>query len=587
MDTLTTNTVWVKKAVTPAYLGTFNFPNAGTDSSITYYTGNSTFAGLSIYHVGTINFFDAPDVSALAPIVDSAIALRIRGANNYAIFNNNKTFFNNLPTGTSSYSASFDVTNKLIRIPLIDTSLIYIDSAGYVNYKRTITWNNSLNVFLNAVNGGAKFISVNQNLLDTVQLPAAFSYFTNNIQIRRGTTLQYITNVDNIKDWQNKFLIQATGKKTYYVQPQGGNDANDGLTPATALQRLNTALGKSDMLTVVGLDGVYGYNERLTGNQTGNFNLILTPNAHVGAFYAMSGWATDGTYTNVQEVTNSNVSTFTALYDRQSLLPNGLFEEFYLAASVADCSARYHSYYISGTTLYVNYPILPGNDYNTVLMLINARNVLSGGTSNDTIYCQGGNYYGTIQCRSQGNAGGNPIVYLRNIKIARSSGTFETFWDEGYDAGLCNVTIYQAGTGDGFNYHAYLTSNRVRAFEINCSVLYEQGEAASDQASTLHDTSQCVTVNATYITDGTDAAIHDIGGSQRVILGSILSAHPISNAVLQISDEGSICNIENSILEGAGTHDVIADKSSVINFSGTIFRRGQLQTSGTFGVAHL
>ncbi len=479
-----------------------------------------------------------------------------------------KTFSGSGLTASRIYTLP-DATGTLALTTDIFTTLT---TAG-ISYIKDPTWDNTKTLYYNIMNGGAHFVGHNRNLMGLVDIPADFAYFTPTV--RRGNVLGYKTSVDDLEDWRAAFMNIAASKLTYYVS-ESGSDANSGLTPALPLRSISTALAKTNMLNVVVLGGVYGNNQTPDGTHIGNYNLICSPNAHIGNFFPFTGWAVDGTYSNLYTITNATVSQITAVYDRTIIRNDGSFGQYYLAASASDCSQRYGSYYITGTTLYVNTSVAPSNDYNTVLFCLGGRMALSAGSSSYKVYVEGGVWYGTLQLRSLGSAGVCPQSYLRDLLIVKSSGVFNAIWNEGYSQGSYNVIINQMGTKDGFNYHIYLSSDPSYNFEINCKVINMKGASSSDQASTQHDLCRCVTINPEYTTSG-DQVIHDIGGAKRIVLGGRLQGLQ-GNCVIRTSDTNTVMWVENCELAGNADFDVYLGTSGTMYLRGTVFSRTTLST---------
>ncbi len=455
------------------------------------------------------------------------------------------------------------------------TSLFDIFSYGNVLYQKKSTYNVAYNPFKNSMQTipGATLLVEKQDTFGLVSLPSEFSYIP--FTISRGRTQQYQTNVDDRNDWRSLFMNTSSGKLTYYVS-ENGSDSNSGLTPDLPLKSIKTALAKSDMITVSVGNGVYDASLIPNGTESGNYNLLCSDQAHLGSWLSFSGFAWDITYPNLGVFTGTHGDQVTDVFDRNSLMPEGVFERFRKAASLAECALQYKSYFITGTTVYINYYKLPGNDFQDVLFSTGGRIVLNNATDH-VVYAEGGIYYASILLQSAGVSGAAPWAYLRDINQAKSSGLWDMVISKGYSVGSYGITMQKAGTQDGFNYHVQGSGDAPLAFEVNCAVLFEIGQSGSDQATTLHDGAICLTVNANYSSNG-DQVVHDIAGTTRCLLGSVFSAIQ-GECCVRISGAGAVCYMENCVLQGSATYDLLVGDAGTMRTRGTMFRHGLLDTS--------
>lgn len=460
----------------------------------------------------------------------------------------------------------------------------YVDTIGtfrYGNiiYRKTSSYNASVNPYANVATGAARIIGTDRNVLGTVTLDTAFSYIP--FTITRGDVLQYKTSVDLLLDWRTAFqVIPATSKRDYFVS-ESGNDANSGLSPALPLRTQSAAAAKSDVGNIFIMDGVYGAAEMFTGNQTGSFNFYASEKAHTGAFAALTGWAVHGTYPQCVTVTAGAVANIIEVYDRLQILPDGTFMNFVLASSVADCASRPNSYYKTGTTLTVHYATIPSG-YNSILCLTGTRVELSSGATAYNIYGEGGKWYSSLHIKSTGAAGANPTVYLRDMLVVRSSGPYDVIWNEGYDFGYYGLTLKKIGSQDGFNGHKEGSGNSVKGFEINCKILDQKGQGTSgNQASSYHEDARIVRVNADYRA-GVTAAIQDIGTAKVTILGCNFSGGSANNN--GILRAGNLLWCENTNISGGpATYDVTVGSSATMYLRGTVFNNVRL-SDGTSNI---
>ncbi|HDR7602464.1 TPA: BppU family phage baseplate upper protein, partial [Bacillus mycoides] len=143
--------------------------------------------------------------------------------------------------------------------------------------------------------------------------PAKFTWKNPPIMVKKDTFGRY-NPVFNIE------MVPVTGK-TYYVDINTGDDAKDGLTPATAFKNLSTTLVKTDVKVIYIAPGVYDKSAGWGISET-NFtttSLIIKPmykgDIIVGAHDARLTWAAEGT-PNVFKATRNSV---TNVYDSSIL----------------------------------------------------------------------------------------------------------------------------------------------------------------------------------------------------------------------------------------------------------------------------
>ena len=175
----------------------------------------------------------------------------------------------------------------------------------------------------------------------TVAAPdAAFSFLPFTIQKLKST---FRVN----PSWSIEVLA-PTGK-AYYVDRSRPNDSGDGLSWATALQDITTALAKSDISELHIAEGIYEYTYGWE-NSSPNRNIAVYGYGDVIVCPYLPGlsWsAVDSHYT----ATNSACLN---VLDRSNVDENGDWQSLVKKDSEAEVEATAGSWYFEGTTIYVH-----------------------------------------------------------------------------------------------------------------------------------------------------------------------------------------------------------------------------------------
>lgn len=318
------------------------------------------------------------------------------------------------------------------------------------------------------------------------------------------------------------------GGVTYYVDNVAGNDANDGLTAGTALQRIYTAAGKSDVGTIMvkanGAGTPYYRGRGFNGvTLTKNINIIGWNGTPEITTHDVLTYTLASGKTNTYQATRSSVSEVVDTLNGGD--PSLAGDVYTYLTSIDDVEATPGSWFQSGSTLYVHAQdsrdLTVAADAASIwalLSVINFRN-----TGDYTSYLENLRFYGGIECiRAAGgsSAGGVATVYnveahVSNYRLTSGGNNIAI---NGCDAVLMNVESTRAGS-DGFGYHV-LNTKVPRIVEINCRAT-DCGHSSDDQCSSIHDGGKIIRIQGSY-RDAAGATIADVNdGTETWNLGCV------------------------------------------------------------------
>lgn len=362
--------------------------------------------------------------------------------------------------------------------------------------------------------------------------------------------------------------------KTYYVSTTG-NDAADGLTPATALRRINTAYTKADVVVVSIAPGLYtrqyAWNSILARSVA-----MINNNPAAGQVICTAhdplSWTTDATYANTRKATRSSV---VRVVDAAHIDANGDYLEYINAASATVCNTTPGSWFLDvagGNTLYVRTSDGRAADAD-IWALLSVSNGRAGGDL--TTYCEGIDFIGGSDAMNifSGAAGQSPCFYAKNcaFKYAKSSSSA----GNGVTIQGAVLTILQncsaaRNIDDGFNYHAY-NGVSPKAIEISCVGRHNGAAGDTDNGSTSHDSARIVRINGSYYANrGPNVA--DVGGAQSWNLGcsaagSTGAAGTGQQSNYQIDSSGGTIWLDRCVSGAGSAYDLYAA-------AGAIYARG-------------
>jgi hypothetical protein len=381
--------------------------------------------------------------------------------------------------------------------------------------------------------------------MQPIPAPAGFRWQSPPLNLAR-TTAGIVTDF-------NPLSLITTPVKIYYVNPLTGNDGNAGTTSGTALQKLGTALAKSDVdqIQIVGLTanylalGTFGWNNvqptRSVSvlNRTG-FRFISTP---TGTSSTPLTWTVNGTYPVVYQTTVSSANSASVVDMKTSSIPTYVnaagvtvsltavprrYQTLNKVASIAAVAATPGTWYNDGTVTYVqtfDSRNIIGD--NTILTLNSSNNGRYPSVVGCTIYVEGIDFVG----------GSNGFFATIASLISGTSLYFNncSFQGAGVNNALAVVgplTVISVNCGaydcalDGFNYHSAeadgTTAGTSPSFiEIGCCSVgcgLTGAVDASNNATTCHDYVTGIRVNGAYI-NSADRVMADVAFAMTWNLG--------------------------------------------------------------------
>jgi hypothetical protein len=369
-------------------------------------------------------------------------------------------------------------------------------------------------------------------------------------------------------------FVPVTGK-TYYVDINTGDDAKDGLTPATAFKNLSTTLVKADVKVIYIAPGVYDKSAGWGISET-NFtttSLVIKPmykgDIIVGAHDARLTWAAEGT-PNVFKATRNSV---TNVYDSSILDEYGDHKELTKKASVSEVSTSPGSWFADATSVYVRLADDRIPDNKTVWVYMASSNGFVRG--NKTMYFEGIKFYGGNEPFevSSKSASDNLNVYFKDcqFKYGINNGFSNGLTVKGARNVYLQSCIASRNQRDGFNYHMYNNINP-NVIEVDC-IGYNNGVGNAEDnnnGSTMHELGNIIRVNGIYFRNKGPNVV-DVGGSQSWNIGCTayksLSASTSSEVNFQNQDG-------KTWLDGCVAYDSLVDISEA--GTGKIYSRRTL-----------
>lgn len=314
---------------------------------------------------------------------------------------------------------------------------------------------------------------------------------------------------------------RPTGK-TYYVDINNGDNSNDGLTPAKALQWISEARRKEDVAVIVVASGVYEFGEGFNGATAANKNIAIVAASGANVVVTVSmqlTWAKLSGYSNVYNTSRTYVGT---VFDKKTLTSEGDYTGYVKRNSIAEVDSTPGSYYYSGSNLYVHAlkSAVVTND-NVIVFL--TRPALSN-KGNFKTYLEGikiyGGHTGSVEVGTTISSD-KPLLVAKNCEFK-----YATEGNGGVSSTGADVYLQNCKTAlnfrDGNNYHV---GNGVipNAIEVGCTS-YKNGIGRGtneDNASTMHDGGSIIRVNGDY-SKSEGPNVHDINsGTQSWIIGSV------------------------------------------------------------------
>lgn len=349
--------------------------------------------------------------------------------------------------------------------------------------------------------------------------PDGFGFTDYGFNIYR-TPLGYTTDFDP--------TTMRLGGTNYYLKPSG-NDASDGLSWATAKKSINVLIGALNAAPPAAATfnleaGLYDY-ANAWGQNLPLFDLTLICASgyadNVMGAAATAAW----TLSSGTMYSTTSASARAAVMDRTWFVsdePN-VYHRMTPVSSSAACAALLGSYFISGTTTYVN--LWDGRVPDADVMLLSPTT--STTRSGDyRIYTEGVRFIGGVEGPFRlGSATTQKDVCFYRTQFA--------FGPAGNQAGgLTSVRAYPSkiycvdvhaydNYRDGLNYHnSGGSTTAADVIEINCTTNRNgwEGTEGSHNGSTIHDGGRIIRINGRSV-GNENRNIHDVGNSQIWMLG--------------------------------------------------------------------
>lgn len=301
-----------------------------------------------------------------------------------------------------------------------------------------------------------------------------------------GVYVPYVTDVYS-------FVSDKIQEMTpYYVDPLNGESDNDGLSEGTAVSAVNEAISLGAQL-IYCLPGDYNRSQGVLANTVVTSNLaVIAPRGGVN----MSSWDNGDSFTWVLEdgVYRTERSGTEQVYDTTSTDDYGYFP-YSKKSTLNECKAEPGSFFLQGTTVYVNTldSLIPDLRIKLNLKVVTCQIRL--GADIDFVYMEGitsysSNNQGNFIFENDTTTQYDGKVYVKNCTgiLNRSANGFKytnvkEVWSQNCGATKCAT--------DALNYHTTIPEyERMLAIELNCwsnDTGFETPGESSSNGSTAHD----------------------------------------------------------------------------------------------------
>jgi hypothetical protein len=319
--------------------------------------------------------------------------------------------------------------------------------------------------------------------------------------------------------WSNAVYMNADGSgatdydaraakpigKRYYVRHTGGASSNDGLTFSTALNCIQAALSKPDVVEIVLQPGDYPSVNNAVGEVVLPRNISMTVlgggAANIYGCLFNLPWAPDSVYPTVYSAPISGTTSGRFAWDSKYKDRNGDFMQYQVLPSVAAVAETPGSAYFSAGTVYVM--TIDGRLPDADIRIF--EDSMFRVTGPFTFYTEGINFIGVsnvLTCAMAENM--TPLWIAVDCSFGYSEGLGGSgggsFRTEGGNSILLRCTGYKSRR-DGFNYHQWnaILQNCGWHVEIDC-VGRDNGATGegNNQGSSLHDGGKILRINGYY-----------------------------------------------------------------------------------------
>lgn len=327
---------------------------------------------------------------------------------------------------------------------------------------------------------GIKANSALNDIAKKVDTPLGFSWSNHPLmeKIWKDRQGKYYTNFD-------VSVYKKTGKE-YFVDQYAGNDAYDGLTKVTALQKVVTAYDKSDVDIITLCANRVNYNTGFNGT-TVNKNITIKSypgNKAILTNSTSASWSKTAGYSYVYQCTKSNTK---AVVDVSRKNSSGDYLSLSSVASIAACDATADTYYTDGTTVYAH---MSGNSSpSTYVFVVNDSYTISFNlTGGNIIYLENITIIGGISITGTG------MVCAKNCSFLYGKQDDSVYVESSGITTIFQNCVAGYATNDGFSYHT-----GCKSVEINC-IGRNNGDGVDgiDNGSTGHGGCKIIRLNGIY-----------------------------------------------------------------------------------------
>ena len=325
------------------------------------------------------------------------------------------------------------------------------------------------------------------------------------------------------------YIVATT--ETYYIS-QDGNDANDGLTPATAKKSLATLIDTLNLTPLVKRTiyiegGNYAYVDSIGGhNIEFDFNLIAYNGQAVFTAYSSPTWALVGGTSNQYQWAGAGSGKIYSVYQEGYNASNGRPKPFmrYLASDSANVEANPGSMRIGGSGSLVVHTfdsVAPTSDTKVIL----GEGIIWQQTSAIDCYVSGVSFMGGDSTASQVNLlvpSGSARFFFNNCDFSYCVGGNGIRTQTNSISSVFTYKCTAHGNfNDGLNYNSE-SGTGTSCFEINTQAIYNGFDMtnANDNGSTNHVSASIVRVNSVCL-ENKDRNIHDINSTKNWMLGCV------------------------------------------------------------------
>lgn len=293
--------------------------------------------------------------------------------------------------------------------------------------------------------------------------------------------------------------------KRYYVRHTGGASSNDGLTFLTALNTIQAAFAKPDVVEIVLQPGDYPRVNNAVGEVVLPRNISLSVlgggMANIYGCLFNLPWAADTTYPMVYSTAVSNTASGRFAWDSKYKDRNGDFMQYQVLTSVAAVAETPGSAYFQNGKVYVM--TVDGRIPDTDIRIFQDSTFRVTGPF--TFYTEGINFIGVQNVLTRATAVNMTPLWIavdcsfgygENFGVS-GGGSFRT---EGGNTILLRCTGFKSRR-DGFNYHQWdaILQNCGWHVEIDC-VGRDNGATGegNNQGSSIHDGGKILRINGYY-----------------------------------------------------------------------------------------